>query len=153
MTTPTSSKIATEITSLFVNINQNKSNYWGVAYGEQACPLTCLKCNKVMVDFEWFAGNGPRKFSVNPWFCEDDTEIFDTHFLALEAATKKEGIDFHLLFEKAVEPVRKIEEQLVKHLTSKEKSKEWVFFGEPIHESERFEIPQIPSSEWGCVIL
>lgn len=122
----TSTSIVEEIKKCFISISEGKLNYWGISSGSQACPLACLKCNKVMVQSEEFVEFGPKP-GPNVWFCKDDALIYNRLICKLEKTASKEEENFRSLFEEATSPVKKIERQLMKELTPVQKSKSWVF--------------------------
>jgi hypothetical protein len=116
--------IVKEMQSLFVNINEKILNYWGVRHGERACPLGCLKCNKVMMDFKEFLEFGPKPGS-NSMFCETDAQMYFKLCNELETSAKIEGKSLSDLYNEALKPFREVEKEILKTLTPEQKKQTW----------------------------
>jgi hypothetical protein len=127
----TTDSLVGDIQQMFKNINEQTLNYWGVAYGDQFASLSCLKCSKRMYDFREFAEFGPE-LGRNLWFCREDAMEFQKKISLLKNTAKAEMKDFKELYEKALEPLIKMESNLKNYpeaCTAQLTRKNWVFFG------------------------
>ena len=126
----TTDKIVIDIQRMFKNINERKLNHWGVL-SNQFAALACLKCSKYMYDYKKFAEFGPD-LARNAFFCDEDIYEFYGRIDLLRLTSEEEGKKFMELYERAIEPVRKMEKEFKKiseTSTATLEGKDWVFYG------------------------
>ena len=105
--------------------NTDAWNHWGRLDGNTACPLACLKCNRVMYkNLSLFMKDGPQ-FPCNLNHCPEHAERFRQLMVRLSKATKGNLALFDKLVDSVREKLFKLEKIINQDMGESHKSWEY----------------------------